>query len=98
MTDYMDRENYDLRREIARLAEKLKPHVLTLEEVEDALDTVVWVETIGSPNTSDWYALVDSYSRKYEKICLRFIVSYTEIDDYSYKNYGKTWRVWNKRP
>lgn len=96
--DELNREIAELRKENGRLYAMVRPHVISIEEVEDALDTVVWVETIGSANSSDWYALVDSYSRKNGKFYLRFITSYETVDEYSYDLYGKSWRIWNRRP
>ena len=97
--DELNREIAELRKYNARLYAMARPHVISIEELECALDTVVWIEVIGGQeNTSDWYALVDSYSRKYGKFYFRFITSYDSVDEYSYDLYGKSWRVWNRRP
>ena len=82
---------------LARDALKLlKPRVLTLEEVEDALDTIVWVDRPQVENSSDEYALISSYSHKLGYVDLKF------IDEgwgrFTYAWYGKTWRCWDKRP
>ena len=73
--------------------------VMTLEEVEDALDTVVWVDRPLFDNSSAEYALVDSYSRKTRIVELRYPFcdkDYRERSDYA--TYGKNWRCWTSRP
>lgn len=76
-----------------------QPHVLTLEEVEDALDTVVWVDRPQIENSSDEYALITAYSRKLKSVELRFIDKGRRgWRRWSYEQYGKTWRCWDKRP
>ena len=78
------------------LLKLLKPRVLTLEEVEDALDTIVWVDRPQVENSSDEYALISSYSHKLGYVDLKF------IDEgwgrFTYAWYGKTWRCWDRRP
>ena len=73
-----------------------KPRVLTLEEVEDALDTVVWVDRQQVENSSDEYALITAYSRKLGYVDLKFIDG--GWGRFTYAWYGKTWRCWDKRP
>lgn len=76
-----------------------EPRVMTLEEVEDALDTVVWVDRPLLDNSSDEYALIDAYSRKTQIVELRYPFcdkDYRERADYA--TYGKTWRCWTSRP
>ena len=73
--------------------------VMTLEEVENALDTVVWVDRPLFDNSSSEYALIDSYSRKTQIVELRYPFcdkDYRERADYA--TYGKTWRCWASRP
>lgn len=75
------------------------PRVMTLEEVEEALDTVVWVDRPLFDNLSSEYALIDSYSRKLQIVELRYPFcdkDYRERSDYA--TYGKTWRCWTSRP
>lgn len=72
------------------------PRVLTLEEVEDALDTVVWVDRPQIRNSSLEFALLASYSRKREKTALYFIDG--EKTTWRYSDYGRTWRCWSSRP
>lgn len=74
----------------------LKPRVLTLEEVEDALDTVVWVDRPQIENFSNEYALISAYSRKLGYVDLKFIDG--DEARWIYEQYGKTWRCWDKRP
>lgn len=72
------------------------PRVLTLEEVEDALDTVVWVDRPQIRNSSLEFALLAIYSRKREKTALYFIDG--EKTTWRYSDYGRTWRCWSSRP
>lgn len=88
-----------LARDALEVIEALETHVMTLEEVEDALDTVVWVDRPLFDNTSNEYALIDAYSRKTQMVELRYPFSdkeYRERADYA--AYGKNWRCWNARP
>ena len=73
-----------------------KSRVLTLEEVEDALDTVVWVDRPQVENSSDDDALISGYSRKLGHVDLKFIDG--DWGCFTYAWYGKTWRCWDKRP
>ena len=88
-----------LARDALELLKAQEPRVMTLEEVEDALDTVVWVDRPLIDNTSDEYALIDAYSRKTQIVELRYPFcdkDYRERADYA--TYGKTWRCWTSRP
>lgn len=83
----------------AELLKEQEPRVMTLEEVEDALDSVVWVDRPLFDNSSSEYALIDSYSRKLQTVELRYPFcdkDYKERSDYA--TYGKTWRCWTARP
>ena len=83
----------------AKLLKEQEPRVMTLEEVEDALDSVVWVDKPLFDNLSSEYALIDSYSRKLQivELCYPFYdKDYRERSDYA--TYGKTWRCWTSRP
>jgi len=82
-----------------KLLKEQEPRVMTLEEVEDALDSVVWVDRPLFDNLSTEYALIDSYSRKLQIVELRYPFcdkDYRERSDYA--TYGKTWRCWSYRP
>lgn len=81
----------------AELLKAQEPRVLTLEEFEDALDTIVWVDRPQIMNSSSEFALLVSYSRKHEKTDLWFIDD-DEITNWCYSDYGKTWRCWTSRP
>ena len=88
-----------LKMDALELLKAQEPRVMTLEEVEDALDTVVWVDRPLIDNTSDEYALIDAYSRKTQIVELRYPFcdkDYRERADYA--TYGKTWRCWTSRP
>lgn len=74
-------------------------HILTLDQLEDALDTVVWLETPMSENLSDGYSLITAYSRK----CgyMFFISPFGDDpsqDRMKYSEYGRSWRCWDRRP
>lgn len=78
---------------------KTDAHIMTIEEVENAIDTVVWIDRPNLDNSSDMYALVQAYSRKHKIVQLRFIdMLYDDHADYFYETYGTQWRCWNKRP
>lgn len=74
-------------------------HILTLDQLEDALDTVVWLETPVSENLADGYSLITAYSRK----CgyMFFISPFGDDpsqDRMKYSEYGRSWRCWDRRP
>lgn len=74
-----------------------EPRVMTLEEVEDALDTVIWVDRPDFDNSSDEYALIKSYSRKEGYMTIAYFCGYHDATMF-YNLYGKKWRCWDKRP
>lgn len=77
----------------------LGPRVLTLEEVEDALDTVVWLDMPESENLADGYSLIMAYSRKNGFVMFDSPFGDNPSQDrFEYEDYGKTWRCWDKRP
>lgn len=96
-------ENYAVFQPLMRDAlEALKaqePRVMTLEEIEDALDTVVWVEEPQVENLADRYGLLEAYSHKAGFVDIFFGFSDPPVTDrYYYSDYGKTWRCWAYRP
>ena len=78
------------------LLKKQEPRVLRLEEVEDALGTVVWVDRPQIDNSSDEYALISAYLHELGWVYLRFVGA--DTSRWTYEQYGKTWRCWDKRP
>ena len=73
--------------------------VMTLEELEDALDTVVWVEEPEFENFADHYALIMAYSHKVGFVRVSFGFAEMPVDcEYEYEDYGKKWRCWTQRP
>ena len=86
------------------LLKKQQPNVMTNEEIEEAIDTVVWIESRlefenAFENTSDNYALILFYSRPHKEIGVHFVT--TDHGDYirlPYEQNGKKWRAWSKRP
>ena len=74
-----------------------EPRVMTLEEVEDALDTVIWVDRPDFDNSSDEYALIKSYSRKEGYMTIAYFCGYHDATMF-YNLYGTKWRCWDKRP
>ena len=78
------------------LLKEQQPHVMTLEEVEAALDTVVWVDDKRDENTGTAYALIESYSSKYGYVEFWHIGG--DFHRAKYVDYGKTWRCWSSRP
>lgn len=80
--------------EAARMA-----RVMTLEELENALDTVVWVEEPEFENFADHYALIMAYSHKVGFVRVSFGFAEMPVDcEYEYEDYGKKWRCWTSRP
>lgn len=92
--DYLCYNNLML--DALELLKEQEPHVLTLEEVKDALDTVVWVDRPQIENFSNEYALISLYSRKWGYVNLKFI----DGDEARWicEQYGKLWRCWSARP
>jgi hypothetical protein len=73
--------------------------VMTLEEVENALDTVVWLEEPEFENFADHYALIMAYSHKVGFVLVSFGFADMPVDcKYKYEDYGKKWRCWTQRP
>ena len=73
--------------------------VMTLEELEDAIDTVVWVEEPEFENFADHYALIMAYSHKVGFVRVSFGFAEMPVDcEYEYEDYGKKWRCWTQRP
>ena len=76
-----------------------QPRVMTLEEVEDALDTVVWVDRPDMENTSEAYARISAYSRVNKEIWLRYaFIEKPRTKVEAYGDYGITYRCWTSRP
>ena len=75
-------------------------HIMSIEEIEDALDTIIWIDKPNIENSSDTYALLEGYSRKNKFFGFRFVGMDASDDyiEYPYDTYGKVWRCWNKRP
>ena len=91
-----------LARDALELMKAQEPHVMTAEELEDALDTVVWIERADmKENSSDQYALLDSYSRKYGYFYLQHIQN-EHATPYNYRSINRSikngWRPWTIRP
>jgi len=83
---------------IAMLKEQ-KTHILTIDHLEDALDTVVWLETPMSENLTDGYSLIMAYSHKCGWMLFDSPFGDNPSQDrLEYSEYGKSWRCWNKRP
>lgn len=73
--------------------------VMTLDQLEDALDTVVWLETPVSENLADGYSLIMAYSHKHGYMFFDSPFGDNPSQDrLEYSEYGKSWRCWNKRP
>ena len=76
-----------------------EPRVMTLEELEDALDTVVWLDIPNTENLADGYSLITAYSHKNGFIFLESPFGDNPSQDrFEYKDYGITWRCWTSRP
>jgi len=76
-----------------------EPRVLTVDQLEDALDTVVWLETPVSENLADGYSLIMAYSHKYGYMIFDSPFGDNPSQDkLEYSEYGKSWRCWDKRP
>ena len=78
---------------------KRHPRVMTLEEVQDALDTVVWLDD-GDENTSGNYALVEfvSYNGAMTAVWFKLMDRAAGQQRRHYESYGKRWRCWDIRP
>lgn len=85
-----------LAREAHSLLKKQEPRVLTLNEVEDKLDDIVWIEEPVCENLSANFAIIAAYSRKLNKVRAYFFN--TSEKEFEYGEYNKTWRCWSQRP
>ena len=73
--------------------------VMTLEEIEDALDNVVWLDIPGAENLADGFSLIMAYSRKNGFVLLDSPFGDNPSQDrFEYTDYNKTWRCWTSRP
>jgi len=82
-----------------KLLKEQEPKVLTVDQLEDALDTVVWLETPVSENLADGYSLIMAYSHKYGYMIFDSPFGDNPSQDkLEYSEYGKSWRCWDKRP
>lgn len=85
--------------EALSLLKAQEPRVMTLEELEDALDTVVWLDIPNTKNLADGYSLIMAYSHKNGFIFLESPFGDNPSQDrFEYKDYGITWRCWTSRP
>lgn len=81
------------------LLKEQEAKILTVNQLEDALDTVVWLETPVSENLADGYSLIMAYSHKYGYMYFDSPFGDNPSQDrLEYSEYGKSWRCWNKRP
>lgn len=88
----------DVPNDALSLLKAQQARLMTAEELENALDTVVWIETKDlQENSSSQYALLESYSRKYGYFYLLHLRK-EHPSVYPYTNINKTWRPWNIRP
>lgn len=86
-------------RDALELLKEQEPRVMTLEELEDALDTVVWLDIPNTENLADGYSLIMAYSHKNGFILLDSPFGDNPSQDrFEYKDYGITWRCWTFRP
>lgn len=88
-----------LRFDVLALLKEQEAKILTVNQLEDALDTVVWLETPVSENLADGYSLIMAYSHKYGYMYFESPFGDNPSQDIlEYSEYGKSWRCWNKRP
>ena len=81
------------------LLKEQRAHIMTIDQLEDALDTVVWLETPVSENLADGYSLIMAYSHKRGWMLFDSPFGDNQSQDrLEYSEYGKSWRCWNKRP
>jgi len=88
-----------LAKDVFAMLKEQEPKVLTVDQLEDALDTVVWLETPVSENLADGYSLIMAYSHKYGYMIFDSPFGDNPSQDkLEYSEYGKSWRCWDKRP
>ena len=81
------------------LLKEQEPRVMTLEEIEDALDNVVWLDIPGAENLADGFSLIMAYSRKNGFVLLDSPFGDNPSQErFEYTDYNKTWRCWTSRP
>jgi len=86
-----------LKNDILELLKEQEAKVLTLDQLKEALDTVVWLEKPMSENLADGYSLTYRYKHGYMFFDSPFGDNPSQ-DRLEYSEYGKSWRCWNKRP
>lgn len=88
-----------LKMDALELLKAQEPRVMSLEEIEDALDTVVWLDIPGAENLADGFSLIMAYSRKNGFVLLDSPFGDNPSQDrFEYTDYNKTWRCWTSRP
>lgn len=94
-----DNELHEMYTNVIALMKEQQPKVLTVDQLEDALDTVVWLETPVSENLADGYSLIMAYSHKYGYMLFDSPFGDNPSQDrLEYSEYGRSWRCWDKRP
>ena len=90
---------FEMHKAVLALLKEQEAKVLTVDQLEDALDTVVWLETPVSENLADGYSLIMAYSHKYGYMYFDSPFGDNPSQDrLEYSEYGKSWRCWDKRP
>lgn len=96
---YYLRITHKLRDDAIDLLKEQEAKVLTVDQLEDALDTVVWLETPVSENLADGYSLIMAYSHKYGYMFFDSPFGDNPSQDrLEYSEYGRSWRCWDRRP
>ena len=94
-----DDYEFEMHKAVLALLKEQEAEVLTVDQLEDALDTVVWLETPVSENLADGYSLIMGYSHKYGYMFFDSPFGDNPSQDrLEYSEYSKSWRCWDKRP
>lgn len=92
-----DDELHEMYTDVISIVKDSVPHIMTIRELEEALDTVVWMEFKDrDENSSCQYRLITAYSMKHGHLCLLAMDGVPE--DIEYSQIGIDVRFWNKRP
>ena len=93
------KEYCDVAENAIALLKEQEPRVMTLSEIEQSEECIVWFEDDQfNKNTPYNHAVVDGIDQRNGWVWLRTIGNMGLQQRRDYENYGKRWRCWTKRP
>ena len=96
---YSEEQQIEFAHDALVMLKEQEVRVMTLDQLEGALDTVVWLETPVSENLADGYSLIMAYSHVYGYMFFDSPFGDNPSQDrLEYSEYGRSWRCWDRRP